>query len=82
MTEHERILQEIADCLNEIERLISAKNELDIKVESRRKSLQKVSDEVATVQSSLIREQRKMQELDLIKEWLTPKEEVVNERIN
>lgn len=76
MTEQERILQEITECTNEIESLIAQKSVLDIQAGTKRAELKVIEEEVALLQSSLIKENSKMQELNVVKNWLSQEGEI------
>lgn len=70
MTETERALQEITECTNEIEILIAQKSVLEPQAQSKQVELKAINDGIAQLQSSLIKENQRMKELDIILNWL------------
>lgn len=75
----EKILLELSTCTNEIEALITQKTELENQAQIKQEELKALNDEIATIQGELIKLNKIMSDLDIVNEWLTPKEKVVNE---
>lgn len=71
MTELERVLQEISECNYDISTITSQKSTLEDVVAGKQVELKAVEQEVALLQGEIIKLNRTLRELEVIKNWLS-----------